>query len=127
MLRLTRILAAALILGPTVASAQALADVAKAEEARRKTVDQPAKVYTNTDLKPVTIATPAAPPGAEGQAAPASAASTAPAPAGAATGAAAAPQPPASEPRDQAWWKARITTAKDALDRSRTFRDALQS
>jgi hypothetical protein len=131
MLRLTRVLAALLILGPTLASAQSLAAVAKAEEARRKTVDQPAKVYTNTDLKPAAApATPAAPsaealaPAATTSPAAPAAAPTAPATASKST---AASQPAAPAQKDQAYWKARITNAKDALDRSRTFLDALQS
>ena len=37
----------------TALFAQSLADVAKKEEERRKTVSQPAKVYTNKDLNPV--------------------------------------------------------------------------
>ena len=40
--------------------AQALADVARKEEERRKTVAQPGKTYTNKDLRPVTVARTAA-------------------------------------------------------------------
>src|SRR5262245_49777385 len=36
---------------PSLAGAQSLADVAKQEEARRKAVKEPGKVYTNTDLR----------------------------------------------------------------------------
>ncbi len=38
---------------PLAAIAQSLADVAREEEARRKTVKLPGRVYTNADLKPV--------------------------------------------------------------------------
>src|SRR5438046_589308 len=49
-------LTAALVIlssGSALVRAQSLADVAKKEEERRKTVSQPAKVYTNKDLNPV--------------------------------------------------------------------------
>jgi hypothetical protein len=133
MVRVIQILAALLILVPAVAGAQTLVDVAKAEEARRKTVDKPAKVYTNGDLRS-DITTPATPP-----AAPASGTSAAPAPAGsaaasgeasAASGASTAkPQAPAAATalRDETYWRGRISTARDAVNRSRMFLEALQS
>jgi hypothetical protein len=43
-------------------AAQSLADVARAEAERRKTIAQPSRVYTNKDLKPVAF--PGAPPSA---------------------------------------------------------------
>src|SRR5262245_33485535 len=43
--------------------AQSLADVARKEENRRKSIAEPGKVYTNKDLKPAP--TPAPPPAAE--------------------------------------------------------------
>lgn len=130
MVGVIRILAAFLVLGPTFAAAQSLADVAKAEEARRKTVNQPAKVYTNGDLRsdftaPVTPA-PAATAPAAGAAA--SGGSASPAPSDptepAKTPAAAQPETGA---RTEAYWKGRINEAKDSLNRSRMFADALQS
>jgi hypothetical protein len=51
--RLLSVAALLLMACSAVARAQTLADVAKKEEDRRKTVAQPAKVYTNKDLKPV--------------------------------------------------------------------------
>jgi hypothetical protein len=116
----------------SVSRAQTLADVARAEEARRKAVAKTAKVYTNDDLKAdfTTAVTPApAPPAAaSGGAAPATGApgaagaqGAAPTQADAATGAAAAPV------RDQAYWSARIAEARSATERSRMFADALQS
>jgi SMC interacting uncharacterized protein involved in chromosome segregation len=98
---------------------QGLADVAKKEEARRKTVPQAGKVYTNGNLKPditrsqeptPTNATPPAPstkvpevnlPGGKVE--------------------------PAAPEKGQAFWAARIAAARSALDRSRIFADALQS
>ena len=137
MVRVTRILAALMIVAPTLAGAQSLADVAKAEEARRKSVDKAVKVYTNSDLKvdptagvpapppPAAVSAPAttAPGAAAGSATAGSTTTGASSPAAAATAA----QTPASPQRDQAYWKARMTAAREALDRSRTFADALQS
>jgi hypothetical protein len=98
--------------------AQSLADVARKEEERRKTIPQPAKVYTNKDLS-------AAPP-----------ASTPPPPAAAATpadaksatekdaGATAKDQAPA---KDRAYWAGRLKALQEQLDRNQTYADALQS
>ncbi len=54
MTRFIAILAVFLAIAPPLAAAQTLADVAKAEEARRKAVKKPAKVLGNNDLKPDT-------------------------------------------------------------------------
>ena len=111
-------------LGFSTASAQALGDVAKREEARRKQVKAPAKVYTNEDLR-----------GDTGSAAPA------PAPGGQAAPNAAPPGPSAAgeQPKDaekvaaddpkktEAYWKDRLAKARADLDRAKTFADALQS
>src|SRR5258705_13027913 len=48
------IAAVGLVMFASLASAQTLGDVAKKEEARRKDVKAPAKVYTNGDLRPDT-------------------------------------------------------------------------
>jgi len=112
--------------GPTPA-AQSLVEVAKAEEARRKGVRKPAKVYTNADLKgeapsvgaatptPATLpaATPSTP-AADDKMAP-----VAEVPSG--SGSAAA------KPRDQAYWGGRITAARTAFDRASVVAEALQS
>jgi hypothetical protein len=133
MSQVIRIVAALLVmLVPAIAGAQSLAEVAKAEEARRKTVDKPGKVYTNGDLRSdITIATPS--PTTPAPAAPATGAATAPgappaAGSPAASGAAPAKSPAgASGQRDEAYWKGRITEARDAVNRSRMFLEALQS
>lgn len=95
-------------------SAQSLADVARAEEARRKSVKGGAKVYTNGDLggAPATSAAPS-------QAVPAS--STA--------------KPGEGKPEDQKvdpaktekYWKDRASTIQQSLSRSKLHLDALQS
>ena len=109
-------------------AAQSLADVARAEEARRKTVKGRAKVYTNETLR-----------GADGGDPPAA---PAPPPAGAAaTPSASEPAKPAapaagSKPpapgapdtaKDEKYWRGRLTSARDALARSQTFAEALQT
>ncbi len=107
---------------PAAASAQSLADVARAEQARRKEHAKPAKVYTNDSVKTDPAPRPA---GVDG-AAPAAASADAPA-------AAAAPAPAdptaaaAGERRDQAYWKGRVSAAREQLERSRTFAEALQT
>lgn len=113
-------LAAIVLVLPITAQAQSLADVARAEEARRKTITKPSKVYTNESLKP-DITTPA----------PANATPREPAaepstevPALDLPGGEAEPLPPA---KDQKYWSARITAARQALERSQIFADALQS
>lgn len=122
MTRVTVALAALVALGPSLAAAQSLADVARAEEARRKVVTKPAKVYTNDTLTAdfTSSATPLPPPAAAptGE-------TPAAAPAAPAGGQAAAA--PAAPTRDQAYWSARINAARAQLQRSRTFVEALQS
>lgn len=112
---------AAVVLIGTMASAQTLADVARTEESRRKTVKEPAKVYTNDDLKRA--------PGDNGQmSTPAPAATETPAPAAdAPKDAAKTDDTKSNEPKDQAYWKDRITKARDQLERSKTFLEALQT
>jgi len=109
----------------TTAGAQSLADIARKEERRRKEIAKPAKVYTNKDLaeaQPIAAATAAAAP-----------AESAPATPGAAAGAAAPADGPA-EPSDEekraaeeSQWRARMAQARDQLERSKMFAEALQT
>jgi hypothetical protein len=110
-----------------------LADVAKDEEARRKTVRKPAKVYTNTDLRPDFGRVPAPPSVAgtdggnasPGNATPGNATpsnSTPSAPVNAEAKAEAKP-----DAKDQAYWQGRMKEARAALARSQIFADSLQS
>jgi hypothetical protein len=99
-----------------------LAEVARAEEARRKALGKAAaKVYTNEDLRPdptrptMTVSgnlTPGAP--------------STQVPALNLPGGKAEAEPPGAE-KDQAYWKGRIGAARAAVDRSKIFADALQS
>ena len=111
------------VLGFAVTSAQTLGDVAKREEARRKQVKTPAKVYTNGDLRGDGGAPTPAP--ASQAAAPNAAPPAAPA---------AGAQPKdedkaaADDPKKaEAYWKDRLAKARGDLDRAKTFADALQS
>lgn len=117
-----QVIALALMLAggaPMLSSAQSLAVIAKQEEARRKAVTQPSKVYTNEDLR-----------GDQGTAPPAVNASPS------------APEPSSQVPsvnlpagkveepgevKDEAYWRGRINAARSALERSKIFAEALQS
>jgi hypothetical protein len=133
----------ALMVGGVDSSAQSLADVARAEAARRKALgDTHSKTYTNDDLRggdtsPESPDAAAAEPSAaqppttpsSSAAAPAGgAAAASPAPAAAPDASAAQPPQPAAEPpKDEKYWRNRIAAARDALQRSKAFYDALQS
>jgi len=112
------------VLGFALVSAQSLGDVAKREEARRKQVKTPAKVYTNDDLRGDTAApAPAAPaaqaPPARGAQAPPPAADAQPK---------AADNAAADDPKKtEGYWKDRLAKARGDLDRAKTFAEALQS
>lgn len=115
---------------PMTSFAQGLADVARASSTTRKEQPKPAKVYTNdnlrSDITPSSaVPTPVAPMADGAAAAPAGGSVPTPA-----TGdGAAAPVADARDQRstDEAQWRARITAAREALDRSTSFVGALQS
>lgn len=123
-------LTAAVLVASVPLAAQSLADVAKAEEARRKTVKGKVKVYTNESLRGADGGEPPAPVTPQAASAAASAAAN-PAPAGAkpapAPGAKPATPPAADTAKDEKFWRDRLAAARDALRRSQTFADALQS
>jgi hypothetical protein len=115
----------AVLLG-AVASAQTLGDVARTEEARRKTIKEPGKVYTNQDLKRDSGS--AAPTPAPADQPAASAAAPPPQADAGAKDAAAQNESKGTEPvKDQAYWKGRIAQVRDQLDRSKMFLTALES
>ena len=119
----------ALLAWPSFTRAQTLADVARAEEARRKAVKQPAKVYTNDNLKrdgsevtsaPVPPA-PAAQPAAGVK--PADSSSAAPPKLGSP-----APADDAKDvKKDEKYWRDRITSARATLTNDKVLLDALQA
>jgi hypothetical protein len=109
--------AVALVLGAAVAAAQSLADVARQEEARRKKISAPGKVYTDDDVK-----TDGLPPPAPAAAAPATA------PADPKAGEAPKRTPAAAaDTKDEAYWKKRLAGERDALNRAEMFAEALQN
>jgi len=127
MKRVIAISAAFVLTCASLASAQPsmtrpLADVAKAEEARRQGVKKPARVITNKDLRPdiskgspgVTTVSPVTDSTTPANATPA-------APGGAATPAAGGAR------QDQAYWAGRIKEARDKVTRSQLFADSLQT
>lgn len=109
----------------SVASAQTLGAIAKKEEARRKDVKAPGKVYTNGDLR----SDGAPPPAAPAPSAPAGAAGTQqvpPSPSGVQPKE--GEKPATDEPKkDEAYWKERIAKVRGDLGRAQTFAEALQS
>jgi hypothetical protein len=128
MMRFIAILAVFLAIAPPLAAAQTLAEVAKAEEARRKAVKKPAKVLSNNDLKPDT-GRPSTPATATGTPTDPAAPPT-PTPGATPVNIPLSPDPGAvAKPsaQDEAVWKDRMVAARAALDRTRLFADALQS
>lgn len=106
------------------APAKPIAEVAKAEEARRKSVKKPAKVYTNGSLTaditkgaPTAAASTATPTETPANATPATTTPAAPA----------AGKPAAEDPTKQEYWTNRITAARAQLQRTQMFADSLQS
>lgn len=107
MIVLRCLLAFALLSCTALASAQSLAEVAKKEEARRKSVKVPGRVYTNSDLKPE----PAPPPSD----------------AGPDVAVPDAIEERRREDKGQEYWKALIGGARAALERSHVLAAALES
>src|SRR3954469_8835782 len=94
----------------TTVAGQSLADVARKEQERRKTIKKPAKVLTNKDLGTPGTAPPASIPPASG---------TTPAAGADATkaGASAADKKPDEPAKDQAYWSTRAKGLQTQLDR----------
>ena len=99
------------------ASAQSLGDLAKQEETRRKAVKTPAKVLTNDTIRSVPVPSAGIPPAS---------ASTSSKDSDAAADKKTAK--PGDEPKaTEATWKARMQGARELLQRSQSFAEALQS
>ena len=113
-----------LVGGPVgrAASAQSLADVAKKEADRRKTVVEPAKVYTNKDLSPVPPGSSSPPPPAVTP--PADSARTAD---DDKKGDAKADKAEKEPVKDQAYWGGKLKTLQDKLARDQDYADAMQT
>jgi hypothetical protein len=129
MVRLLSVAALVFIGVANVAAAQSLGDVAKKEEQRRKTVKS-GKVYTNDELK--RDPTPSVPASASTGTTSTPSASSTPAPAPASSGNNAGKDDSANkdgsaDKSDEKTWRKRITNARESLQRSQAFADALQS
>jgi hypothetical protein len=113
---------------PAPTPGQSLADVARAEEARRKNVRKPARVFTNGTLKAdpnPNIARPPSQTVPSGGASPEAPAGTpAPGTPGAETP---APAPDPGTAKDQGYWAGRIAKARAEVERSKMFAESLQS
>jgi hypothetical protein len=116
--RVFAIVPVALAFQAAVISAQSLADVARAEEARRKTVKASVKVYTNEDLDGAPATGAAQTP------------STAPTAGPAKPGDAAAKpdeQKPVDPTKTEKYWKDRAAEIQQSLSRSKILLEALQT
>src|SRR5688572_6148412 len=115
MLKVVLLTVGALLAVAIPLNAQSLADVARAEEARRKTVKGQAKVYTNDTLRgadggeaPAPPPSPSAPAPASGAAATGGAAG-APVKPGATPGAKPPASPAAAASKDEKYWRDRLS------------------
>ena len=100
------------------ASAQSLGELAKKEEARRKAIKSSGKVLTGDSIRSVPGPAPSAPaPSAAPAAGAAGTASTAPE----------KPKPEVDRKAQELAWRQKIQAARDALQRSQMFAEALQS
>jgi hypothetical protein len=116
------VFAFAVLLVAQAAAGQSLAEVARREAERRKTVAKASKIYTNDDLRPSGQQTRPAQPASPD-------AATAP-PAAAKPSVEQDTSPPASadEPaKDEAYWRKRITDARASLERTVLLIAALDS
>ena len=134
MVRLLGVAALVFIGVANVAAAQSLGDVAKKEEQRRKTVKSAGKVYTNDELK--RDPTPSVPASASTGTTSTPSASSTPAPASSGNNAdkddsankgGSANKDGSADKSDEKTWRKRITNARESLQRSQAFADALQS
>jgi hypothetical protein len=119
-----------LLAGSTALSAQ-LGDVARKEAERRKTVKSSGKTYTNDTLRPAPPPSSSAPASSDAAAptSPSTPAASAPSSSTPASGPATprVSTDPAERKKEEAQWRERMKGEREALERARTFADALQS
>ena len=132
MVRLLSVAALVFIGMASVAASQSLGDVAKKEEQRRKTVKSSGKVYTNDELKrdPTPSVPASASTGTTSTPSASSTPATAPAPAPSDKNAeknGSADKDGSADKNDEKTWRKRIADARESLQRSQAFADALQS
>lgn len=127
------LLAGVLLTTAVSASGQSLGDLAKKEQERKKATPPAAKTYTNDDLKklppaPGSTVDPSVKLGDQKDAAKTDAKDATPAEGAAKTGDAAKDTTKPAEPaKDEAYWRGRVTTAREEIRRNEMFRDALQA
>lgn len=110
-------------LAQSPSSTVSLADVARAEEARRKTAKKATRVLTNANLSPADpVSAPPSTPATASGATNASPGNTSPT----ISGGTAPPIDPAAM-KDQAHWAGRISKARSDLNRTQMFADSLQT
>src|SRR5687768_12069474 len=123
-MKLSKTMLVAALLFAVPASAQSLGELAKREQARKKATATAKKTYTNDDLKqvPPPSGTPGKP--ADEAAKSADAKPTDAKPSGPTKVDATKPAEPA---KDEAYWRGRITAAREDVRRNEAFKEALQS
>lgn len=107
------VLSVTLPIAAPAAAQPPLAEVARAEQARRASISEKSRVYTNADLTETRRLT--------------TAAAARPAPDSVTDEAGGAPAEDAVEERDETWWRERITAARDARRRAELVAAALQN
>jgi hypothetical protein len=110
----------------TPSSTVSLAEVARAEEARRKTAKKATRVLTNANLSPVDPATVSAPSSSMPPTAAGATNATPGVPTTIIPGGKAEPIDPAAM-KDQAYWAGRMSKARSDLTRTQMFADSLQT
>ena len=121
---------AAVCLGSGPARAQSLADVAKKEEDRRKTVGAPTKVYTNKDLSPVPPGSPVPPKPADDATKPADGdgkGGAKPADGDAKGGGKTADADDKGPVKDEKYWSGHLKALRDDMARNQDYADAMQT
>jgi hypothetical protein len=128
-MKVSRALLAGVILALAVPLyAQSLGELAKKEQERRKASPSAPKVYTNEDLKKITVPGGTAPADETAKPADKDAAKSDQTKGEAAKGEAAKTDAkPGAAPMDEAGWRARMAAAREDLRKGEMFRDALQS
>lgn len=107
------VLSVTLPIAAPAAAQPPLAEVARAEQARRASISEKSRVYTNADLTETRRLT--------------TAAAARPAPDSVADEAGGTPAEDAVEERDETYWRERITAARDARRRAELVAAALQN
>ena len=122
-MKLSKTMIVAALLFAVPASAQSLGELAKREQARKKATPVAKKTYTNDDLKqlPPPSGTPAKPAEEAGKPADAKTGDAKPAPEKVDA------TKPAEPAKDEAYWRGRITAAREDVRRNEAFKEALQS